>query len=167
MPASRGNLIPRHKVLAFYGLPVGQSGSSIQWIRMHYFTEMSMTKNPEEYERKYVDEATKRTDIVGYAPSISYAFDKHKSDSVLDDIIGITNYEKTGEEAVRYIAWIDLSNEGTGAIGYFRRYTIIPDSEGDDENTYTYSGEFKACGELETARFTSTDNWETATQESN
>ena len=162
MPASNGSLVQRHKILAFYALPVGQSGDSFVWKRMNYFTELGMTKNPEEYERKYVDEAAKRTDIVAYAPSIGYAFDRHNSDGVQSDIIDITNREKLGEDAIRQIAWIDISSDTANCVGYYRRYSVIPDSEGDDENTYTYSGNFKACGELQQGSFTSSDDWETA-----
>lgn len=162
MPASEGNLVQRHKILAFYAVPVGQSGESFVWKRMHFFTELNMSKNPEEYERKYVDEMAKRTDIVAYAPTIGYTFDRHKGDMVQNDIVDITNREKLGEDAVRQIAWIDISNGTTNFTGYYRRYSVIPDSEGDDENTYTYSGNFKACGELQQGSFTSSDDWETA-----
>lgn len=161
--ASNGNLVPRHKVLAFYSVPVGQSGESFIWKRMHFFTELTHSKNPEEYERKYVDEASKRTDIVAYAPSFSYAFDRHRGDMVQNDIIDIGNREKLGEDAIRQIALIDVSAGTQNATGYYRRYSVVPDSEGDDENTYTHSGEFKAAGELLQGSFTSSDDWETVT----
>ena len=88
-----------------YGVNV--SGDTYEYHRMRFFTELGMTKNPNEYSRKYVDEATERTDITAYAPEISYAFDKYRSDSVLDDIIRITNEEKLGSDAVRQIIWVD------------------------------------------------------------
>ncbi len=152
------NLVPRHKVVAFYGVPQG-SGMGYNLVRMQYFTELGMSKNPEEYERKYVDEATKRTDVVAYAPTISYAFDKHRDNTVLSDIIKITDGEKLGTDAVRVIAWIDVD---TGK-GYQRDYSVVPDSEGDDENTYTYSGEFKACGEMSEHTYTISNNGLSAT----
>lgn len=157
MPLS-GNLVPRHKIVAFYGVP-NSSGQGHSLTRMKFFTELSMSKNPEEYERKYVDEATKRTDIVAYAPSVGYAFDKHRNDPVLNDIIDITDSEKLGADAVRVIAWIDTD---TGK-GYQREYSVVPDSEGGDENAYTYSGTLKACGELsEETTYTSINNWQGA-----
>lgn len=150
-------LVPRHKIVAFYGVPNG-SGMGYTLTRMQYFTELNMSKNPEEYERKYVDEATKRTDIVAYAPSIGYAFDKHRDNPVLNDIIKITDGEKLGADAVRVIAWIDVDTNK----GYQRDYSIVPDSEGDDENTYTYSGEFKACGEMAEHTYTISGNGQSA-----
>lgn len=159
------NLVPRHKVLIFYALPVGQSGSSVQWMRMHYHTELNINRNPEEYERKYVDEATKRSDIVAYGTSISYGFDKFTGDSVQADLLNIINNEKTGAEAIRKLAVVDISEVGGSnqATAYIRDYSVVPGSEGDDENAYTYSGEFKAAGELTTATVTSADDWETFT----
>ena len=155
------NLVPRHKVLIFYALPVGQSGSSFQWLRMHYCTELNINRNPEEYERKYVDEATKRSDIVAYGTSISYGFDKFTGDSVQIDLLEIINRERTGAEAIRKLAIVDISTASNQATAYIRDYSVVPGSEGDDENAYTYSGEFKAAGELSTETVTSTDNWET------
>lgn len=159
------HLVPRHKVLIFYGLPVGQSGSSVQWTRMRYCTKLTINRNPEEYERKYTDEATKRSDIVAYGTSIAYGFDKFTGDAVQADLINIINAEKLGEEAIRKLAIVDISTAGSSssATAYIRDYSVVPGSEGDDENAYTYSGEFKAAGELSTATVSSTSDWETFT----
>ncbi|MDE6502057.1 MAG: hypothetical protein K2L10_08240 [Ruminococcus sp.] len=64
-----GNLVTRPKKLEFWQLPNG----SFQ--RMEGFTDLGYSQNPKEYSRQYVDEEFERTDIVGYAPSISYSFD--------------------------------------------------------------------------------------------
>ncbi|MBQ4464672.1 MAG: hypothetical protein II916_01720, partial [Oscillospiraceae bacterium] len=45
----------------------------------------------------------------------------------------------------------------------FRNYAVIPGTEGDDANIYTYSGTFKANGELTTGTVTTTDNYQTIT----
>ena len=153
-------LVPRHKVLAFYGVPsTGMAG--VTYRRMQRFTELSMSKNPEEYSRKYVDEATKRSDVVAYAPSIGYSFDKHRGNEVLTDIIKITDREYVAENAVREIIWVDVSSSPASAVK--RDYSVIPDSEGDDGNTYTYSGNFKATGEPVFGTASSTDDWLTVT----
>ncbi len=99
------------------------------------------------------------SNVVAYTPTISYAFDKHRDNTVLSDIIKITDGEKLGTDAVRVIAWIDVD---TGK-GYQRDYSVVPDSEGDDENTYTYSGEFKACGEMSEHTYTISNNGLSAT----
>lgn len=144
----------RHKVLAFYGVPsTGQAG--YVWTRMKYFTSISTSKNPIEHNRKYVDEATQRNDVVGYDTSISYAFDKYTGDQVLTDIVNIHNKELTGEAAIRPILIVDTF-DGSAST---RNYAVIPDAEGDDANIYTYSGNFKANGELSFGTATTTDNW--------
>ena len=50
--------------------------------RMRGFTDFSMSKNPTEYSRKYVDEESERNDVVGYNPTISFAFDRFSDDTV-------------------------------------------------------------------------------------
>ena len=60
---------------------------------MRGFTELSINKNPVEYSRRYIDEKTERNDVVGYAPSISYSFDKFSEDAVHNDIISVADDE--------------------------------------------------------------------------
>lgn len=150
------DLVPRHKMLAFYGVPSSSTAGYVL-TRMQFFTELGLSKNPVEHSRKYVDEATERTDVVAFAPSIAYAFDKHRDNAVLTDIVGITDGEKLGSDAVRVIVWVD-THTGKGIL---REYTVIPDSEGDDANVYTYSGTFKANGEPTQVTATSSDDWMT------
>lgn len=153
-------LVPRHEVLGFYGVPkTGSGAGDVDFRRMQRFTELSLSKNPEEYTRKYVDEASQRSDVVAYAPSISYAFDRHRGNDVLTDIIKITDREYTAANAVRPLVWVD-TNSGFAAK---RDYSVIPDTEGDDGSTYTYSGSFKATGDPVFGTATSTDNWMTIT----
>lgn len=160
MAVSTTYIQPRHKTLAFYGVPkTGMAAGDVTYRRMTKFTQLEQSKNPQEYSRKYVDEANQRTDVVGYAPAINYAFDKHRNIDVHDDIIKITNNEYIAETAIRTLIWVDTA---TGdAIQ--RDYSVIPNSEGGDSNVYTYSGTFKATGEAIHGRATSTDDWQTIT----
>ena len=68
----------RNDKIAFMAL----SSDPDKFIRMRGFTEFSQNKNPIEYSRKYVDEQTERNDVVGYAPSISYSFDRFSDNAV-------------------------------------------------------------------------------------
>lgn len=133
----------RHKKLAFYGVPSSGTAGYVL-TRMKYFTQLTLNKNPIEHNVKYVDEATQRNHVAGYDTSISYGFDKYTDDSVLSDIINITDKELTGAAASRFIMIVDTAtNKAT-----LRKYSVIPGSEGDDANVYTFSGTFKAAGEL-------------------
>ena len=152
------NIQERHKMLAFYGVPSSGTAGYV-FTRMHHFTQLATSKNPIEHNRKYVDEATQRNDVVGYDTSIAYGFDKYIGDTVLTDIMNIHTKEKTGSDAIRPIFVVDTA-DGTATM---RSYAVIPGSEGDDANIYTYSGTFKANGELTCGTATSTDNWATAT----
>lgn len=148
----------RHKKLAFYGVPSSGTAGYV-WTRMKYFTQLSTSKNPIEHNRKYVDEPSKRNDVVGYDSSISYAFDKYTGDTVLTDIVSIHTKEKTGAAAVRPILIVDTADDSA----VMRNYAVIPGTEGDDANIYTYSGTFKANGEMTTGTVTTTDDYHTIT----
>lgn len=132
---------------AFYGIPTMQGGK-VNFTRMRYFTELSISKNPKEYSRQYVDEAAERTDVVGYSPSMSYNFDDYKGDAVLEDIVKITNEELLGTDAQREVVMVDFSRpaEGGGYYAIKRTFAIVADSEGDSTDAYTYSGTLKTVG---------------------
>lgn len=129
---------------AFYGIP-DAVGGKVTFTRMRYFTELSISKNPKEYSRQYVDEAEERTDVVGYSPSMSYNFDDYTGDAVLEDIVKITNEELLGTEAQREVVMVDFSRptEDGGYYAIKRTFAIIADSEGDSTDAYTYSGTLK------------------------
>lgn len=150
----------RSDKIAFYGVA---GDSNTEYKRMRGFTELSVNKNPVEYSRRYIDEQTERNDVVGYAPSISYSFDKFSDDTVHNDMIKVADDELVGADAVRSIILVDLTKEdGDGeapAVG--RSWSIIPDSEGNDTDAYTYSGTLKANGDIIKGTATSTDGWQT------
>lgn len=158
-------MVERHKILAFYGVP--GTGTTVTYHRMKKFTQFSASKNPIEYNRQYVDEPFQETDVVGFAPSYSYAFDRHTGLDVHNDIIDITDNEKLGDEAVRNIIIVDTT-AATGtttltADAKLRSYSVIPNTEGDNINIYTYSGNLKARGELSDVTVSSSDDWQTVT----
>ena len=59
-------LVGRHKRLAF--MKVGTEGT---YDRITGFTSLIEGKEAKEYARQYIDEATERTDVVGYLPESS------------------------------------------------------------------------------------------------
>ncbi len=151
-------IMPRHKILSFYGVPT-EGTATITFYRMKKFTQLTQAKNPQEYSRKYVDEASQRTDVTGFAPQIDYAFDRHKNNPVLTDIVGITNRELIGSDAIRTIIIVNVE---TGEA-FKRDYAVVPGSEGDDANIYTHSGSFKANGDVIEGTASSSDEWQTIT----
>lgn len=155
--ATKKSIVARHKKVAFYGV-IGSDGAE-KFLRMPKFTQLSQSKNPIEYSRQYVDEPFQETDITGYSPSISYAFDLHRNCEVQQDIVNITDNELIADEAVRNIVVADI-DEGTAIK---RAYAVIPSSEGDNINVYTYSGTFKCKGEKVHGTAVSDDNWQTIT----
>lgn len=158
-------MIKRSDKIAFIG--VTNSGSTT-YTRMKGFTELSQSKNPKEYTRQYIDEENERTDVIAYSPELSYSFDEIEGNEAQKVIIDITNNERIGDAAKVDIIIVDLSRESTPA-GKFeavkRTFSVIPDSEGDSTDAYTYSGTFKANGEkvFGMASNGTEGSWETCT----
>lgn len=141
-------MIKRSDKKLFYGVPAEGGAGEPTFTRAKFFTALSVSKNPVEYTRHYVDEESERSDVVAYSPSISYNFDDSQGDAVLEDIVTITNNEDVGTEAQRILVQVDFSREVKG--GYYavkRNYSVIPDTEGDSTDAYTYSGNFKSAGD--------------------
>ncbi len=156
--------VARHKILAFVGFTTGGSGGSTTttYKRIHQFTSFTHNKNPQEYARQHVDEPFQQDDVVGYAPSYDYAFDKNSSiDEVQQRIITITDEEKLGDNAVVDLLVVDT--DSSTYVARQRYYSVIPGTEGDNINVYTYSGTLKARGKLVRGTASTSDNWETCT----
>ena len=156
-------MIKRSEKVAF--LNVGTKEAP-EYRRMTGFTELSTSKNPKEYSRKYVDEQSERTSITGYAPSMSYKFDYEPDNLVHKKVCEISDGELTGNSAVVTIVIVDLSSpsaEGGSAFNAKSRdFTVVPSGEGDDSEVYTYNGDFKADGDTITGTATTKDEWQTA-----
>lgn len=148
--------------LAFYGI---KSGDTVTFHRMKGFETLGVSKNPIEYNRKYIDEEFERSDVVGYSPSMDFGFDQIKDDAVHEDIADIIDNEKTGSAAVRPILVVDLTTEATPAGSFVARqrdFSVIADSE-ERAELYKYSGNLKVAGESVLGKATSTDGWQTCT----
>ena len=156
-------IVKRSDKVAFFGVV---SEDSVTFHRMTGFTDLSTSKNPAEYSRQYVDESFETTDVIGYSPSMSYNFDQFTENPVHEDIVSISDNEMIGNAAVRSILVVDFTKEGE-TEGTFkarkRDFAVIPDSEGDGTEAFTYSGTFKVKGETVVGTVTSTDSWQTCT----
>lgn len=142
------DLINRADKVAFWGIPASDSSGTPTYTRMHYFTEMSGSKNPKEYARQYIDETSERTDVTGYSPAWSFSFDEYSNDPMLKDIVGILDKELLGTNAQRDIIFVNFSKTASegGYEAVKQRFAVIGDSEGGSTDAYTYSGNLKAVG---------------------
>ena len=153
-------MLSRTKKMAFIEVFDGEGGSFFE--RLKGFTEFTVRLNPKEYSRKYVDEVNERSEVVAYQPTISYKFDREAGNTAQQVFVDAADFECVGDEATVTIAVVDLTqSDGSGAEVVLRDYIIVPDSEGDDANMYSYSGTMRACGDKQHRRCTSTDNWKT------
>lgn len=141
-------LVKRSDKKMFWGIPATGGSGTATFTRMKGFTELSGSKNPTEYERQYVDEDFARTDVTGYSPSWSFAFDEFVGDAVCEDIVGILDGEKLGTDAQRDIIQVDFTKtKGSGGFEAIKRtVSVIGDTEGDSTDAYTYSGTFRTSG---------------------
>ncbi len=153
--------LKRSDKLAFLGV---KDGDLVTYHRLINFTEFSVSKNPVNYSRQYVDEDFERNDIVSYAPSISYSFDYDSDNAAHAAIVAITDNELVGDNALVNIILVDLSSEEEGeCTAALRQWSVIPDKEGSDSDAYDYIGTFRANGKKTAGTATSSDNWQTCT----
>lgn len=132
--------------------------------RMTKFTEISKSKNATEYTRSYVDEDGEVTDVTGYAEEISYAFDLYAGNLVHANIVEITDGEKTGNDALKQILTVDFSKPmDDGYEARLRTYSVIPDTEGDNTDAYTYSGSFRKNSGFTVGKAVISEDKQTAT----
>lgn len=117
---SKKKLVGRHKRVAFMDV----AGDGKTYTRMTGFTSLSDGKNSTEYSRQYVDEASERSDVVGYAPSMDYEFDLYTNDAVQKKLArgrrqhGNSSHEKKrdrDEPAVRCELYVRCQ-QGTGVL---------------------------------------------------
>lgn len=147
------DMVERSHVVAFMG--VKDSGGETVYARMKGFTELTTNKNAKEYNRQYVDEAFERTTVVGFNSSISYAFDDYKGNVVLAALKNIADMEISGGDATVEIVVVDMnsislsSGSNYTADAIRRQFSVVPSTSGDTTDCMTYSGDFKACGEIE------------------
>ena len=113
------------------------------------FTDMTESKNPIEYSRKYIHEKSERTDVTGYSPSLSYSMDYYSDDPVAAEIRAVTDDELVGSDAQREVILVDLfdGDETNGYTAYKRMYAIIPDGKGSGTDALIYTGNMNAAGE--------------------
>lgn len=155
-------IVKRSDKVAF--LNVGTSENK-NFQRMRKFTEISTSKNSTEYSRRYVDEDSDTTDVTGYSEEKAYAFDQYTNNPVHEKIAKITDDELTGDDATVEILVADKTKEATNG-GYearLRKYAVVPDSDGDSTDAYTYSGSLKAKGGFEKVTVTISEDGKTAT----
>ena len=150
--------IPRSKKIAFMEVDNGT------FYRMKGFTALSTNRNPKEYTRQYVDESFETTDVVAISTSMEFTFDQMQNDPVHEKLIDIIDGEKIGDDAVVSIVVVDLTRHGSTTGGFKavkRDFVVVPGTEGDNMDAYTYSGTFKAKGERIEGEATSDDDWKT------
>lgn len=160
--AKVAKLVQRHQRVAF--MNVGTADVP-EFTRMKKFTSMTNNKNPKEYARQYVDEVSEDADVVGYSPSIDYAFDRHTNTAVHDRIAQIHDGELTGSDALVEILIVDLftADDAGKCEARKRTYAVIPSADGDGTDALVYSGSFKCKSAVTIGTATLSDNEMTAT----
>lgn len=157
----KAKLVKRSDIVNFMKV-----GDTETFYRMKYFPTMSKSKEPEEYERQYYDENSKRTDVVSMSESIEFELDRHTNDEVHARIVEIFDKELLGDDANVTLCTVNFTEPGTAEGSYkarVREYAVIPESEGDGNEAYKHTGAFKSKGDIIEGEATSTDEWQTCT----
>ncbi len=141
--------------------------STEKFHRMRKFTAFSKSSNPKEYSRQYVDEAFEQTDVVGFSPSISYTFDLYTNTPVHKGNRVNHGWGTAGQRSRAQrgnCRPFPACGRNSGPVCRMEKpYSVIPDTEGDSTDAYTYSGTLRTAGESVKGYATSDDNWETLT----
>lgn len=156
-------IVKRHQRVAF--MNTGTDDTQV-FTRMKNFTEMTNSKNPKEYSRQYVDEEFEESDVVGYAPSISYSFDRHTNSPVHEKIAKIHDGELTGSETIVDILIVDLFAKAAGSEeceARRRKFAVIPSDDGSGTDALIYTGTFKAKSTKEECKATVSEDGQIAT----
>lgn len=159
MAVEKQKLVGRHRKVAF------MKTEENVFSRMTGFTSLSEKKNPKEYNRQYVDEVSERSDVVGYATSYDYEFDRYTENPVHKQLATIADDEIVGADAQVDIVVVDLFEKTTGdaCTARKRTYSVIPDTTGDGTDALVYKGSLKLASELTKGTCTSNDDWKTCT----
>ncbi len=141
-------LVKRSEKVAF--MNVGTPENPV-FVRMTKFTEISNSKNPQEYSRQYVDEEGEVTDVTGYSEEKTYAFDQHTNNKVHEILSKIADDELTADDAKVEILVVDKSDVVSDGVygARLRTYAVVPDGDGDSTDAYTYGGSFKKKSSFE------------------
>ena len=130
--------------------------------RMRGFKSLPTNKNPIEYTRQYVDEYFETTDVIGMSESKDFEFDQYVNDPVHDELVKIFKDELLGGDAVVTIVTIDKNADGENGVS--RDYSVVPDTEGDGTEGYTFAGRFTALTKPEKGTYTISEDGLTAEQ---
>lgn len=162
MAEATAKMVQRYQRLAFMNTGTKEAPA---FTRMTKFTNMSNAKNPKEYARQYVDRSTEDTDVVGYAPSTEYSFDRHTNTPVHDMIAKIHDGELTGSDTLVEILLVDLftADEAGACEARKRTYAVIPSNDSDGTDALVYTGSFKSKSDVVLGTATLSDDEQTAT----
>ena len=127
------------------------------YTRMQGFTDGGKSLNSSTYDRRYIDEKTERSTVTGYSTEIAYSFDRVIGNTIHEKIAEVHDKELVGE-TVQILTVNTITNEAR-----LRNYSIIPDSDGDSTDAYTYSGNFHADGDITEGTATVASDGMTAT----
>ena len=116
--------------------------------RMQGFTDGSKSSNITTYNRRYIDEKIQRSDPTGTATSIAYAFDRIVDNDIHEKLATIQDDEILTEKVK--ILSVDFNKKvGNAYEARLRTFSVIPDTDGDGTDAYTYSGTFNAASEIQ------------------
>lgn len=165
MAGEKEVLVKRSQKVAYMNTAAAEGPASFE--RMTGFTSITNSKNPKEYSRQYVDMDTETTDVVGYAPSKDYSFDRYSHNPVHEKLAKIHDEELLGKDTHVEIVTVDLFKKSATGEKYHavkRTYAVVPDSDGDGTDALIYSGSFKAVSEITVGYATFSDgNFKKAT----
>ncbi len=174
MEMQEKRLILRNEVVAYMKpKKIDSETFEDKYYLLEGFTELNETANIQEYTRKYVNEASERTNATGMNKQYSFNLDFYDGDIVHADIKNMYDKEKLGSDTEREFLSVETykeikftdnvtRTEKTGKKASMRKYSIIISDRSGDQ-ALTYSGTCNSAGKTIDGVATSDDNWQTVT----
>ena len=141
-----GTVVTRAKRKLFYGVPASGGSGDPTYTRMNGYSTLTESKNPKEHTVQYVDMEMEVTTTTGVSSSYDFTFERLAPNTVHNDMTGIIDSEKIGDDAVRTFISVDFTNKNSDGTypAVKRDYLIVGNTIGDGTETLNYSGTLKA-----------------------
>ena len=126
-----GTVVTRAKRKLFYGVPASGGSGDPTYTRMNGFSTLTESKNPKEHTVQYVDMEMEVTTTTGVSSSYDFTFERLDPNTVHNDMTGIIDSEKIGDDAVRTFISVDFTNKNSdGTYPAVKRDYLIVGRDG-------------------------------------
>lgn len=124
------------------------------------FTGLDENPGAKEKSTKYINDKSSTSSITGYEWQSDYTADQILSEKVIQEIVDIGKFQKTGEDAERDYVIVDLDSAVTDKENTYTarkiKVAIKVEKFGDDDGNMTCEGTLLGIGDVVAGTFDTT-----------